>query len=110
MDDLMKYLSTKKRTNGTAPKRFDECLYTPYSFTYPIAPPQLDEASINSNTPVNMYKLPEIFLFDYGVCVFWGMTLKEEQRVLQLLEPFEEEKLGKRSTICNMKEAAKKLI
>lgn len=37
-----------------------------------------------------------MFLFDYGVIVFWGMELKEEQRILKLLEPFEEEKLGKK--------------
>lgn len=37
-----------------------------------------------------------MFLFDYGVIVFWGMGLKDEQRILKLLEPFEEEKLGKK--------------
>jgi uncharacterized Rmd1/YagE family protein len=34
-----------------------------------------------------------MFLFDYGVIVFWGMTLEEELDILKLLEPFEEEKL-----------------
>ncbi|KAG1436451.1 hypothetical protein G6F56_013551 [Rhizopus delemar] len=37
--------------------------------------------------------LPEIFIFDYGVIVFWGMTLEEELKVLKELEAFEEEKL-----------------
>lgn len=88
MDELVKYLQSKKKSNGTAPKRFDECLYTPYAFTFPVAPPH---ASVNSLS--TSQKLPEMFLFDYGVIVFWGMTLKEEQRILKLLVPFEEEKL-----------------
>ncbi|KAI7901905.1 uncharacterized protein BX663DRAFT_436610 [Cokeromyces recurvatus] len=89
MDELVKYLQSKKKTNGTAPKRFDECLYTPYAFTYPISPPH----PANTNHSLTTQKLPEMFLFDYGVVVFWGMTLKEEQRILKLLVPFEEEKL-----------------
>ncbi|CAO0802515.1 unnamed protein product [Mucor circinelloides] len=88
MDALVKYLQSKKKSNGTAPKRFDECLYTPYAFTYPVAPPHASANSVNTSQ-----KLPEMFLFDYGVVVFWGMTLKEEQRILKLLVPFEEEKL-----------------
>jgi uncharacterized Rmd1/YagE family protein len=88
MDELVKYLQSRKKTNGTAPKRFDECLYTPYSFTYPSAPPN-DRGIDDSNK-----KLPEMFLFDYGVVVFWGMTLKQEQTILKLLVPFEDEKLG----------------
>lgn len=36
-----------------------------------------------------------MFLFDYGVVVFWGMTLQEEQRILKILEPYGESKLGK---------------
>ncbi|CEP11817.1 hypothetical protein [Parasitella parasitica] len=88
MDQLVKYLQSKKKTNGTAPKRFDECLYTPYAFTYPVAPPHSSAHPTNTNQ-----RLPEMFLFDYGVVVFWGMTLKEEQRILKLLVPFEEEKL-----------------
>lgn len=88
MDEVFKFLQSKRKTNGTAPKRFDECLYTPYVFTYPISPPHPNSKKI-------IYQLPEMFLFDYGVVVFWGMTLKEEQRILKLLVPFEEEKLGK---------------
>lgn len=89
MEELVKYIQSRKRSNGTAPKRFDECLYTPYSFTYPSSPP-------NDRHPADtsIKKLPEMFLFDYGVVVFWGMTLKEEQTILKLLAPFEEEKLG----------------
>ncbi|KAK5240710.1 sporulation protein rmd1, partial [Cryomyces antarcticus] len=38
---------------------------------------------------------PEVFLFDYGTVVIWGMTLAQEQRFLKEIAKFEEEKLGK---------------
>jgi uncharacterized Rmd1/YagE family protein len=37
---------------------------------------------------------PEVFLFNYGVVVIWGMTLKQEQRFLKEIEKFESEKLA----------------
>lgn len=39
--------------------------------------------------------VPEIFLFEYGVVVIWGMTLQQEQRLLKEIAKFEIEKLGK---------------
>ncbi|KAI1101976.1 hypothetical protein F4804DRAFT_343566 [Jackrogersella minutella] len=36
---------------------------------------------------------PEVFLFDYGVVVIWGMTLIQEQRFLKDIAKFELEKL-----------------
>ncbi|KAI5362265.1 hypothetical protein Slin15195_G059160 [Septoria linicola] len=39
--------------------------------------------------------IPEVFLFEYGVVVIWGMSLKEEQRFLKEISKFEQEKLGK---------------
>lgn len=39
--------------------------------------------------------IPEVFLFDYGVVVIWGMSTKEEQRFLKEIAKFEEEKLSK---------------
>jgi uncharacterized Rmd1/YagE family protein len=39
--------------------------------------------------------IPEVFLFEYGVVVIWGMTVKEEQRFLKEIARFEQEKLGK---------------
>ncbi|KAI9003746.1 hypothetical protein BC832DRAFT_559834 [Gaertneriomyces semiglobifer] len=35
----------------------------------------------------------ECLFFEYGVVVMWGLSEEEEQRILALLEPFEEEKL-----------------
>ncbi|KAL2271438.1 hypothetical protein VTJ83DRAFT_809 [Remersonia thermophila] len=37
---------------------------------------------------------PEVFLFDYGVVVIWGMTASQEQRFLKEIAKFEVEKLG----------------
>jgi uncharacterized Rmd1/YagE family protein len=37
---------------------------------------------------------PEVFLFDYGVVVIWGMSLAHEQRFLKELSRFETEKLA----------------
>ncbi|CAO3623987.1 unnamed protein product [Cunninghamella blakesleeana] len=91
MDELTKYLQTKKKSNGAAIKRFDECVYTPYSVNYPYSPPKQNDTDDQQRK--GRTNLPEMFLFDYGVVVFWGMTLNEEQRILKDLEPFEEEKL-----------------
>ena len=38
--------------------------------------------------------IPEVFLFEYGVVVIWGMTTKEEHRFLKELAKFEQEKLA----------------
>jgi uncharacterized Rmd1/YagE family protein len=37
---------------------------------------------------------PEIFIFDYGVVVIWGMSLQHEQRFLKEVAKFESEKLA----------------
>ncbi|KAI4253489.1 MAG: hypothetical protein LQ352_003657 [Teloschistes flavicans] len=37
---------------------------------------------------------PEIFLYDYGTVVIWGMTLAQEQRFLNEISRFESEKLA----------------
>ena len=37
---------------------------------------------------------PEVFLFNYGTVVIWGMTLPEEQRFLKDISKFESEKLS----------------
>ncbi|KAL9058472.1 MAG: hypothetical protein Q9162_001768 [Coniocarpon cinnabarinum] len=38
---------------------------------------------------------PEVFLFDYGTVVIWGMTESEEERFLKEISRFETEKLSK---------------
>ncbi|KAK3987909.1 Sad1-interacting factor 2 [Cladorrhinum sp. PSN332] len=46
---------------------------------------------LNFDTAVHT---PEVFLFDYGVVVIWGMTAAQEQRFLKEIAKFEVEKLG----------------
>ncbi|KAF9953410.1 hypothetical protein BGZ72_005453 [Mortierella alpina] len=103
MDDLFNYLQSRKSVNSAAPKRFDECIYTPFSYTVTSKPPMtadllgLDEDATNGPRRLDQQQLkesiPEVFYFDYGVVVIWGMTEQEESRLLQELSKFEEEKL-----------------
>ncbi len=51
----------------------------------------------NTITPIDFdtqVHTPEIFLFEYGTVVIWGMTLQEEKRFLKEISKFESEKLG----------------
>ena len=159
MDDLMRYLKSRPKSRGAAPKRFDECIYTPYRYlnsgdgrsTDPSSEPHpliqrrhsdsalevendpapreqlidiessagahnaLTRIHDQSSMPVgtehdNMHSheahqepmdfdmevhTPEVFLFNYGVVVIWGMTIQQEQRFLKEIAKFENEKLSK---------------
>lgn len=157
LDDLMRFLKGRIKTKSAAPKLFDECIYTPYTYAKPdrrsdqlarsevhstqqrrfsdsaieveenaerrredlidlqrensqdgnvavgesstaeevqaVSTPNLgEEQSGDFDTSVH---IPEIFLFEYGVVVIWGMSVKEEQRFLKELAKFEVEKLAK---------------
>lgn len=154
LDDMMKYLRGRAKTRGAAPKQFDECIYTPYSYGKitddedPYMQPRkgqrtrrfsasavddqnteqrredmmdmhtsagdtsLDngEEQIPNHTPHEIEQpyaptadnldfdtqvhTPEVFLFNYGTVVIWGMTVKEEDRFLKEIAKFETEKLA----------------
>lgn len=47
--------------------------------------------TLDFDTQVHM---PEVFLFEYGTVVIWGMTLEQEQRLLKDISKFESEKLA----------------
>jgi len=49
------------------------------------------ERNLDFDTQVHT---PEVFLFDYGVVVIWGMSLAHEQRFLKEIAKFESEKLA----------------
>lgn len=51
----------------------------------------ITENTVDFDTQVHT---PEVFLFDYGVVVIWGMSLTHEQRFLKELAKFESEKLA----------------
>ncbi|KAF2735924.1 YagE family protein [Polyplosphaeria fusca] len=158
MDDLMRFLKGKQRLRGSLPKRFDECIYSPYNYgksgpesvasasvhdgftedrprrfsdsaieveaqserrreelidihgdgpmleamdepEHHRRPSQIQHAdsdpSMNTLDFDTQVHTPEVFLFDYGTVVIWGMTLQDEKRFLKDLAKFEIDKLGK---------------
>ncbi|KAI1171357.1 hypothetical protein F4777DRAFT_591271 [Nemania sp. FL0916] len=65
-----------------------------HNLTYP------DESAVDNTRPHRIdadfdtqVHTPEVFLFDYGVVVIWGMSLEHEQRFLKDIAKFELEKL-----------------
>jgi uncharacterized Rmd1/YagE family protein len=157
LDGLMRFLKGRAKMRGAAPKLFDECIYTPYSYTKTVGgkrnynpsvlerqtlqrrhsdssvevgdindhrgedlidlhadgpgntenrehetsssiPPELehpgDRRSATPDLDTDVHT-PEIFLFNYGTVVIWGMSLQHEQRFLKEIAKFESEKLSK---------------
>jgi uncharacterized Rmd1/YagE family protein len=155
--ELMRYLKGKQMIRGAVPKRFDECIYSPYNYgskgpedihstavldglpegrprrfsdsaievdhenerrrhdlidlhdagdaseivnepamerrpsmTHADSDPQLDAPDFDTQVHT-----PEVFLFEYGTVVIWGMTLQEEKKFLKEIAKFEIDKLGK---------------
>ena len=160
LDDLMRYLKGKQKARGAQPKRFDECIYSPYNYgskgpedvastavlegvseerprrfsdsaievehenerrrqdlidlhDQGDAPdigneeaiddrprrPSMTHADSDPQTDTPDFDIqvhtPEVFLFEYGTVVIWGMTLQEEKRFLKEIAKFETDKLGK---------------
>ena len=173
LEGLMKFLKSRAKTRGAAPKQFDECIYSPYRYpttkpekrrpplldrrsevlidiqeeeedeNFPFPPPQQERRYSDSAIEVNDHSnqrreelidlhteagdtalengqasiadhiheepplpevtnpdfdtqvhTPEVFLFDYGTVVIWGMTLQQEQRFLKDISKFENERLS----------------
>lgn len=108
LDDVFKFLQLERNKYKTHPKRFDECIYTP--FTSSLA----NSTLIDVDGPGGgLYTSPgygsetegggsfsidsiekELFFFEYGVVVCWGLSKEEEKAVLKLLVPFEEDKIA----------------
>lgn len=125
MDGLLRFLKSRSSTKGTNPKQFDECIYTPYSYSHgnlpvvqtgnlidledPAKTTSEEDRSSEGDTLDNgddrsllnfvmeqnrSVVSSEVFLYQYGVVVIWGMTVTEEQRFLKDIAKFESEKLG----------------
>jgi uncharacterized Rmd1/YagE family protein len=158
LDEMMRFLKGKQKLRGAVPKRFDECIYSPYSYgtkgpedvsstavldgfseerprrfsdsaievehenerrrqdlidlhddmdTQEIVNEQAMETTrppmIHAESDPQMdapdfdtqVHTPEVFLFEYGTVVIWGMTLQEEKKFLKEIAKFEVDKLGK---------------
>ncbi|KAJ2766342.1 sporulation protein rmd1 [Coemansia nantahalensis] len=100
MTQLFKWIQSRKEQNDTAPKLLDECIYTPFVYgpSEAIAINMEDNLMEDTTQRVEFYEsfVPiksEVFIFDYGVVVIWGMTEDNEREFLQELEPFEVEKV-----------------
>ena len=57
------------------------------------ADPEILLPSDNPDMDISVHT-PEVFLFEYGTVVIWGMTLEHEQRFLKDIARFETEKLS----------------
>ena len=105
----MKFFNARRSAYHTNPKLIDEVIYTPYIYDPQEAPvlqpepvtatgdllgiPELrddedDERTITTKKKKNKSKFDttateaEIFLFDYGTVIIWGMTEAQEKRFL----------------------------
>ncbi|BFZ55184.1 sporulation protein rmd1 [Savitreella phatthalungensis] len=95
MDSLFKFFQARRTSHHSVPKRVDECIYSPYSYTG--GPPAeadllgLEDLLSDSDRPAHV--MSEIFAFEYGCVVLWGFTEELEKRFLRELARFEVEKL-----------------
>lgn len=70
---------------------FDSFMSQNVDFTGKTLPPDIPPASIAKR----IAPIGELFFFDYGVVVMWGLTQEEEVSILELIRPCEEDKYGK---------------
>ncbi|KAG6865441.1 hypothetical protein C0991_002517 [Blastosporella zonata] len=122
MEDLMKFFNARRHAYHTNPKLIDEVIYTPYVYETPppttanedstqatgdlLGVPELrgDHSSVSKRRTSKFDTTAseaEIFLFNYGTVVIWGMTEAQEKRLLSSIHSFstsrkrfEVEKLG----------------
>ncbi|SGZ53537.1 CIC11C00000003498 [Sungouiella intermedia] len=98
MKDLIRWLKDRKRIHNTLPKLFDECLYTP--FTYKDWRSDSEDESrkliqlADDGGEIEFGRKNDVFIFEYGVVIMWGYTVKEEQAFLDDMAKFESEKLS----------------
>ncbi|KAJ1730399.1 sporulation protein rmd1 [Coemansia biformis] len=95
MTQLFKWIQSRASQNDTAPKLLDECIYTPFVYgpSEAIAINMEDTLIGEEANRVEFFEsyVPiksEVFIFDYGVVVIWGMTEQHEKEFLRELEPF----------------------
>lgn len=98
MKELVRWLKDGKRIHGTHPKLFDECLYTPFVYKDWRGDKRMDKDLIRLDDEGGEITIDDthtdLFIFEYGVVVLWGFTLREEQAFLSDLAKFENEKLA----------------
>lgn len=103
MKELKRYLRQRQDNHNAAPQTFDECIYTPYSYQRD-SEEQIQGSSNDQNELLSArsdqerlahgYRRSELYIFEWGVVVMWGFLESEEQRFLNELARFEQEKLA----------------
>lgn len=98
MKDLIRWLKDNRRVFDTHPKLFDECLYTPFVYKDWRGDRKITQQGIRLDDEGGELTIDDrhtdIFIFEYGVVLFWGFSMREEQAFLKDLEKFENEKLA----------------
>lgn len=114
MGDLMKFFNARRTAYHTNPKLIDQVIYTPYIYDPPSSSSDTRQSRADSRGPTgDLLGIPElahedgdnddrtvkkkrnkfdttateaeIFLFEYGTVVIWGMTESQERRFLSSL-------------------------
>ncbi|KAJ2721473.1 sporulation protein rmd1 [Coemansia sp. Benny D115] len=100
MTQLFKWIQSRKVENEAAPKLLDECIYSPFVYgpSEAIAINMEENLIEDESSSVAFQEsyIPiksELFIFDYGVVVIWGMDEVHEKEFLRELEPYEVEKV-----------------
>lgn len=98
MKDLIRWLKDRKRIHNTLPKLFDECLYTPFTYKDWRSDSEDDSKKLiqlaDDGGEIEFGRKNDVFIFEYGVVIMWGYTVKEEQAFLEDMAKFESEKLS----------------
>lgn len=136
LDGLVRFLKARASTRGSMPKKFDECVYTPFSYSHKTLEQQQQQQLpdlIDLNGGIEelghvqsggeqshdvageeeadgdwdtrslrefvdrqneSIVTSDVFLFQYGVVVIWGMSVTDEARFLRDIAKFEMEKLS----------------
>lgn len=99
MKELLRWLKDRKRIHNTLPKLFDECLYTPFTYKDWRGDNAEDDGKklirlADDGGEIEFGKKNDVFIFEYGVVIMWGYTVKEERAFLEDLARFESEKLS----------------
>ena len=81
----------KKLPGGERVRRFDEVLYCPVTISQASEPPEvIPEGEEELATLVASERsVGQVFYFDYGVTVIWGLSEEQEKQVLVQLKPYE---------------------
>ncbi|EEB96552.1 hypothetical protein MPER_04299, partial [Moniliophthora perniciosa FA553] len=103
MTNVIKFLNAPRAAYGTNVRLINDVLYSPYSYQGPSiddAPNSGSHVGHEMRTVKKKSKFEassneaEIFLFEYGTVVIWGMSEAQEKRFLSSLKRFEVEKLA----------------